>query len=394
VSTIVYLIDQPLDERNHERFGIQAWTARGWAVEVLDLTPLVYPRVWQEFGRSGRRLSRFGGYRALTSMRELLDSCSRAREVKYCADLSGDSYYSVLARMRLIRSGAVRMVFATGSVPDLLESGAGGFARQLASVFGQGPSHSIRFFGDVLARRLAAPFTRPGLSIVAGAKSLRSSLDTGFRHEILRAHNLDYDIYLQLLGSTGVQPGEYAVFVDQNICFAPDFICENAAPYATAAEYFPALCNGLRKMSAILRAPVRVAAHPRLPAQPECRGHFQQLSVEYGKTAELISGCRFVVCHYSTAIQLAVLFDKPVIFVTTDELASSAAGNFIARFAAALGKSVINLQGDLSRIDWQAELRVDARKYDEYRREYIKTHDSPEVPHWDIVIDHVERVST
>ncbi len=33
---VVYLIEQPLDERNFQRFGIQAWIDRKWNVEVWD----------------------------------------------------------------------------------------------------------------------------------------------------------------------------------------------------------------------------------------------------------------------------------------------------------------------------------------------------------------------
>jgi hypothetical protein len=45
----VYLIDQPLDERNYERFGVRVWLERQWALEVWDLTPWAHPAVWQDF---------------------------------------------------------------------------------------------------------------------------------------------------------------------------------------------------------------------------------------------------------------------------------------------------------------------------------------------------------
>ena len=98
-----------------------------------------------------------------------------------------------------------------------------------------------------------------------------------------------------------------------------------------------------------------------------------------------------VVCHDSTAVQFAVLFGKPAIFVTTDELKITYEGSSIATMAAELGKSPINLdRGDLQAMDWPMELDIDAGKYSEYRRKYIKTDGSPEMPLWEIVIDHVE----
>ena len=118
--------------------------------------------------------------------------------------------------------------------------------------------------------------------------------------------------------------------------------------------------------------------------------YFEGLQVEYGKTAELIRDCSAVVCHDSTAIQFAVLFGKPVIFVTTDELIPCYEGRSIAKVAAELGKTPINLDADLRTVDWRDQLRVDSRRYAQYRNEYIKTDGSPQLPVWDIVIDRIE----
>jgi len=49
MKKVVILIEQPLDERNYQRFGIQTWLERNWLVEVCDLTPWAHPRVWQSF---------------------------------------------------------------------------------------------------------------------------------------------------------------------------------------------------------------------------------------------------------------------------------------------------------------------------------------------------------
>jgi hypothetical protein len=391
MSKIVYLIEQPLDGRNHERFGIQTWIAKGWTVEVWDLTPCAQPHVWQNFRESGCELSECEGYLPITSRRELDYRCSKLEKLEYFIDLAGNSYYSMLARLRLMRAGATRVICSIGSTPDADADPKRGFAGRLIKAFSKRPIKSFKWLGSLLVSRLAAPFVRPGLSVVSGEKSLRSSLETGCNHKILKAHNLDYDIYLKLRESTGVPTKGYGVFLDQNICFAPDYIYENVPCYATADKYFSAIRDGLSRISHVLQVSMRIAAHPRLPRKTEFLDYFQGMSTEYGKTAELIASCGFVVCHYSTAIQLAVLFNKPIIFVTTDQLTCSPAEKHIARFAAALGKSVINLDGDLAGVDWQQELRIDSQKYDEYRREYIKTDGSPDIPYWDLVVDHIEK---
>jgi hypothetical protein len=387
MSKIVYLIEQPLDPRNYDRFGIQTWIDRGWTVEVWDLTGLAYPRVWEDFIESGVDLSKFEGYFPLASKSQLDYRFSRLGKVEYFIDLTGDNWCSVRVKMSLKRRGAKRVICATGAIPLPDEGKKTGILSRLAEEFSKGTA-AFGWLVGALVHRLTNPFIRPDLLVAAGEKSIPSSENS---QKVIRAHNFDYDIYLKLTKSPCTNLAANAVFLDQNICFHPDYNYRKVVSYATPEKYFPTICSGLRTISNDLGVPFQIAAHPRLSRQKKYIDYFEGIPVEYGKTAELISNCRFVVCHYSTAIQFAVLFRKPVIFVTTDELASSAAGKYIETFASTLGKSVINLDGELGSVDWRRQLHIDPQKYDEYINEYVKTGDSPEIPHWDIVIDHLEK---
>lgn len=392
MSKIIYLIDQPLDERNYDRFGIQTWIDRDWDVEVWDLTPLAYPHIWQKFVESGRRLKEFEGYFPVALKSQLDHRYSKLAESKYFIDFTVGSYYSVRVKIHLIQTGAKRVVCAVGSMPDLDDGKKCGFVCKFRrGVAGKGPIKSFKWLINVLFCKLAAPFIRPGLAVVSGEESMRS-LSAEYNCEILKAHNLDYDIYLRLNKSIGGSAGMHAVFIDQDGCFHPDRLYRDATPYASPEKYFPAICNGLRKISHVLDVNLRVAAHPRSSYQQRAPDYFEGIPVEYGRTAELIRDCKVVVCHCSASIQFAVLFRKPIVFVTTDELVSQANGKSTAKFARLLGKTVINLDGDLDSVDWQKELCVDSQKYDEYRNKYIKIDGSPEKPHWDIVIDHITAV--
>ncbi len=107
-------------------------------------------------------------------------------------------------------------------------------------------------------------------------------------------------------------------------------------------------------------------------------------------TAELIKNCEFVICHSSTSIQLAVLFQKPLIFVTTDELELTSFGKEIEIFANQFGKVKINLNKNLDRIDWKKELQIDYSKYAEYKTNYIKLPGTRESLCWDIINESIK----
>src|ERR1700734_2791468 len=91
---IVYLIEQPLDERNFDRLGIRKWVDRGWTVEVWDLTPLSHPHVWRAFIESQRKLKEFEGYFPIDSRRALSARYAALGSIEYFIDFSDDNFHS------------------------------------------------------------------------------------------------------------------------------------------------------------------------------------------------------------------------------------------------------------------------------------------------------------
>jgi hypothetical protein len=401
--SVIYLIEQPLDERNYDRFGIQTWIDRGWRVEVWDLTPLSHPRVWREHrGQQPTVPSRiFASYFPLTSEQELRRRKNSGGRFGYYVDFCGDSRQSARVRAALAQRGLRRLICSTGTIPRPTAASQGAWQARLRKVRAGGLANSLRVASRLLASKLGR-FGKQGeyVTIVSGESSMTAVERTGHR-QVIRAHNLDYDIFLQMR-LTEMSPVErsgddYLVFVDQDYCFHVEYVYQRVAQRLEPRRYFPILSAGLRQIGAALGTGVRVAAHPRATydRRPQTE-HFGSIPIEFGRTAELIMNSRAVICHDSTAVQFAVLFRKPVIFVTTDELNALFLDNSFKRdsieaFASELGKSVINLSGDLGHVDWTRELTVDETKYAAYRHRYIKMDGSPQLPYWTIVIDHLER---
>ena len=394
MSKVVYLIEQPLDDWNYGRFGVQSWIDRGWEAEVWDLTPLSYPRVWREHFRSGSKTKEFAGYFPVVTRQQLEQLYSRQQPIEYLIDFTGDTYCSIRTKFRLTQMGAIRVICSTGTIPGASEGRPSDFGSKLTKAFTAGPIKSLKLLTNAIVRKVTAPYIRAGVTIVSGQKSIPVPV-AGRETEIIKAHNLDYDVYLKIVNSDATSAEEYAVFIDQDYCFHPEYIYQDCRA-VTPETYFPAVCKGLRRISHVLGTGLRVAAHPRATYRQRAIDYFEGIPIEYGRTAELIRNCKVVVCHDSTAIQFAVLFEKPVIFVTTNELESlfydfAHKSESLPRFASALGKSVINLDADMDTVDWERELSFDPGKYSEYKRNYIKIDGSPELPYWDIVIGQLER---
>ncbi len=387
MSKIIYLIEQPLDERNFDRFGIQKWIDRNWEVELWDLTPRVQPRVWRNFLESGRKLKVFAGYFPIASHRDLRKRYRECGQVEYFIDLTGETFQSIWVKALLAKKGISRIICLAGSIPIANDNGGHNLSLKLRRIAEKGIGQVIYLLCLAFARRLMEPFIRPGLVIASGESSV---IAAGKCRERLNAHSFDYDVYLTLARLTVSATKQYLVFIDQDVCFHSDFIYQKIPSFMTPEKYFPTICNGLRRIAGALNVGVQIAAHPRATYGSRGHDYFEGYSIEYGRTAELIRDSRIVVCHNSTAIHLAVLFEKPVILVTTDQLINSYEGRLIDQAAEQLGKSVINLDGDLQSVTWHEELKVDQKKYVEYKNRYIKMNGSPERPMWEIVVDYVE----
>jgi hypothetical protein len=387
MKRVVYLIEQPFDERNFERFGIQAWIDRQWDVEVWDLTPWAHPRVWEDFTRRGHGLKQFAGYIPIAGGRALQASLGSAATIRCFVDLTGAGFHSVRAKAALKRAGAKRIVCAVGSIP--VPEHDTPLVSRLVKAVSRGPGAARKQLSAAFFSRVVAPRIPADWAVIAGTESMalaRSSLG------VVKAHNFDYDIYLKLMRSGPAGAEDYVVFIDQDYCFHLEFVYMNTPPVVTAERYFPLICNALEAISAALELEIRIAAHPRASYEQRQEPFFRKFRMERGRTAEMIKGCRAVVCHDSTAIQYAVLFGKPTIFVTTDELSRAYEGRSIEKAAAELGKKPINLDRvDLRAVDWRDELTIDFEKYASYRNKYVKTEGSPELPLWSIVIDQVEQ---
>ena len=396
MNKVVYLIEQPLSIWNYNRFGIQNWLDRGWNVEVWDLTQFLNPVIFEIFKNNNVEIKKFDGCIPISSESILKQQCSSVNKPTYYVDgLSNDSPHARIKKY-LAQIGVTRIMSYLGFMPPLYLGG--GASDKLSSriirfglLIKSGPVNAIKWIINRVQMKFVSSLFKPGIIVVSGEKSIPKNTGSA---EIIAAHNLDYDLFLNLKDTDDIVTQEYAVFIDQNINFHSDWILSEEISATTPDKYFPAVTQVLKIISIELHVSLFIAGHPRSSNRKITQEYFGRIPVRYGATAEQIKSCKFVVGHNSTSLQLAILFNKPVIFLTTNELKLNNIGAHISVMASMFGKKEINIDNDLSDIDWQKELFVDEAKYSEYRKKYIKMDGSPEKQSWDIVIDHIEETMT
>ena len=204
-------------------------------------------------------------------------------------------------------------------------------------------------------------------------------------------HSLDYDRYLKAKRVGNIPrlvESRYAVFLWPNHVTSPD-ITLFKIPIQNGLERYHAKMNALfERIERELGLEVVIGVHPRSyhAGSNHPFGGRKQFG---GSTLELSAHSSLVITHGSTAVNFAVLFEKPVLFAVTNELLSfdRNTGYVSGAMAKIMNAPWINLdesQPDLSGLLKPAEqLR---EQYSEYRRTYTVTEASADLTSYEIVI--------
>ena len=111
----------------------------------------------------------------------------------------------------------------------------------------------------------------------------------------------------------------------------------------------------------------------------------KDIDYSIGNTAELVKNSSAVLLHSSTALSYAILFKKPAIFLTSNQLKKSWIGPRIDTFAKVVNGQLINMDVDFNKpLNLHSLSKIDKGKYKNYLDNYIKMPNSPNLPIWEI----------
>lgn len=113
---------------------------------------------------------------------------------------------------------------------------------------------------------------------------------------------------------------KHVVFCDEYFPLHPDtlyFNKENVEELnKSVIPYREAICNFFEIVEREYHLKVIIAAHPKSDYSPDV---FGGRAIYKYKTPELIRNCEFVIFHASTSISYAIIFNKPLLMITTPE---------------------------------------------------------------------------
>jgi hypothetical protein len=392
VKKIIFFCSTPLTDRDFKRFGGDILKKNGFEVWFYDFSPIIYPKLHQNCTFPDLHKGR--EYIPLSNMKEALKTISEIPPDSFIVALLwyGPATYKIFKA--LSKTSFLYCVVAPTAYPVAKEKGSKGIFKLMKRVFPLNIDKVKKVFYNPKFASLLG-IRSPNFCLVPSElffERYKVKYLIGENTETLWAHPLDYNIYLEKSAEEVKTTYNQSVFLEQ---LAPMFQGDALAlgyQFSTTVEnYYPSMCKFFDHIEKQFENKVEIAAHPK-SNHPPCPEYYGGRKTPRGMTFEILKNSKLVIAHYSTAIHFAILLKKPILFITTSEQEhDKIISPSIKAFAHSLGKTVINIDEPLN-INWEKELYVDEKIYNDYINRYIKKRGSEELNSWQILANRLKRL--
>ena len=394
INTIVYLFPFPFGKRDYDRFGVETFINSRFDVQIWDMTDYFVPD-YRQCAQAIPDPVDFAGLRLLERRVDILEAVDVLRPGTLIFSFMNFDIMSFPILQALSKRGIPHAAFRINSVPAFGGEDANGSLwgrfRSLAAMTKHRLKHlnpaRIRNYAFKLALSQKNSLASPALFVVDGEKAYKAVIKAGNPVEkILKTHAFDYDLWMKTKKDPPLVEKPMVVFIDEGFPNHPDFAYMKIDPQVTADVYFPLLRRFFDEIERTLELNVVIAIHPR-PQYNEPEKFFGNREMIRGRTVELVRDAEFVVLSCSTAVNFAVLFKKPTLFITTDQVNRNY-GKIIKTMAGYLESPLLNLNHAME-VKPDQVFNFSEAGYNRYRNEFIKMDDSPEKYFWEIVRDRI-----
>ena len=224
-------------------------------------------------------------------------------------------------------------------------------------VTGSAPAYRL-VAGDAYMHRFGLPVRDHGVKLLSGS-------------------SWDYCTWLRYCRSDqtrmGGRTGKGVLLDGVTPMFGSDALSSLHKIRFTAEAWYPAICVLMDRLEKATSSRVSVAAHPKSKHEAT-PAYLDYRDVVYGDTIGMIQRSDYVIARNSAAITWAVLFDKPIIFIYSDQLLVQE--NFmrtIRNMAGFLGTKPVNINRIGDDLPVEELLNYDRSGYRDYVKNYLSS---------------------
>ena len=218
--------------------------------------------------------------------------------------------------------------------------------------------------------------------LVAGNKGYSDQLPINKSTLICPSHSRDYDLFLLENKKEWVNDDSLCVFLDTNVPYHHDTLFTGEERNIDPASYYSRLRDFFSYLEEKYNYHIVIAAHPTSDyvRHADCFGDREVIKWQ---TCALVRKSMLVLTHESTSISFAILYNKPMIFLTMNSFKGYATFSNIEKCATALKAALINMDDYSRELDIKSLMYVNSEIYNRYIDDYIKCPRSSDMSLWD-----------
>jgi len=224
---------------------------------------------------------------------------------------------------------------------------------------------------------------------VGGSKSVQTiSYNIDKNTDIIWGHSYDYEIHHynnnDLNTTLNIQP--YALFLDQYWPFHSNFPPQKITP----EYYYNKLNDFFCHIEEKFNLSIIIAGHPeRKKLGKSSEQYFVHRKVIYDKTYALVLNAQFIIAHFSTSINYAVMSYKPIMFIYLDTLPEFCIEH-TCYLSELYDQPLYNISNNSYKNNINGIWNINKHTYDIRINDYIKTNKSPQKGLHDILADYLD----
>lgn len=214
------------------------------------------------------------------------------------------------------------------------------------------------------------PLFRPATYFLKSSKLSTSFYKTDNSTIVLNGSSSDY-INFKTSEQQGQTQHPYIVFIDQNMAYHPELGTITEDICKDPQEYFNKMNALFDKIEKKYSCDIIICAHPT-SLRYKVENPFNGRRIEYGKTLEYVKESIGVITHNSTALSYAVLCNKTILLVTTNDIEEYMpySAYVTNNFKNLLGCAYVNLD-KLEVDDDVFFININEKKYKDYVENFL-----------------------
>ncbi len=194
-------------------------------------------------------------------------------------------------------------------------------------------------------------------------------------NQIISANSFDYTLYLNYK-DTFCKSDLYKdniVFLDGGgPLFSTDSLLTKGKYLLTVEKWYPAIRKYFDRLEELTSLQVVIAAHPKHKFNSETNKIFGNRRIIHGKTQEVIYNSKMVITRGSTATSFAIMYNKPIIMIYSDEIRQDNRQYKSVRFwSEELSCPFVNIDHPVFPNKYKIFPKINKKSYMEYKLKHL-----------------------